>query len=377
MNLSERGLFVNASAVLEPFTGLEGSASPATIDVKVKRILIIRLSAIGDVIMASPLIEAFQRTFPHASISWLVEEPAKAILEANENLHEIIVWERSKWRRLIREKRLLSLFCEVVGFIRHLRRQHFDLVVDAQGLLKSGVWAFLTGAPERIGIGSKEGSRYFMTRVVDRNRASDRVSSQYLLLAEELGLELDGFSMNVPVSPEAEKYASDFMESLSSSYVVLSPFTTRPQKHWIEERWRDLTLWITNEMGMAVVLLGGKGDEVAARRIIPEGRQALINLVGETSIQQAASIIKHASLLIGVDTGLTHMGFALHVPTIALFGATCPYLDTGGMPGSILYHALECSPCRRSPTCDGDFTCMKAISTKEVVEVAKPYLESR
>ena len=85
--------------------------------------------------------------------------------------------------------------------------------------------------------------------------------------------------------------------------------------------------------------------------------------------------MKRSSLLIGVDTGLTHMGYALGTPTIALFGATRPYLDTDWMPGKVLYHPHECSPCRRDPTCDGDFTCMKAISTDEVLNSAAGLLE--
>ena len=98
------------------------------------------------------------------------------------------------------------------------------------------------------------------------------------------------------------------------------------------------------------------------------------SLVGKTTIPQAAAVIKGAALLIGVDTGLTHMGIALDIPTICLFGATRPYLDTQGTSGTVLYHPHDCSPCRRSPTCGDDFTCMKAISTEEVLQTARKTL---
>jgi len=341
----------------------------------VKNILIVRLSSIGDVVMASPLIMAFRDTWPGAKVSWLVEEPSLPVLEANPNLDDVIVWERERWRRLLREKRLIALTREAVSFIVDLRRRKFDTAVDAQGLLKSGIWAYLSGARERIGLGSKEGSRRFMTRVIDRSGASDGMSSQYRLLAEKLGLRASDFSMEVALSPEAETFAGQFVSSLSSPYVVFSPFTTRPQKHWVEERWKGLARRIREETGLKVVLLGGKNDEESAARIGPEDDPGVVNLAGRTSIQQAAAVISRASLLVGVDTGLTHMGFALGVPTVALFGATRPYLNIERMPGAVLYHARECSPCRRKPTCGDDYPCMKTISTDEVLQAIRNALE--
>ena len=79
-------------------------------------------------------------------------------------------------------------------------------------------------------------------------------------------------------------------------------------------------------------------------------------------------MIKHASMLVGVDTGLTHMGIAFNVPTVALFGSTGPYTDTTRDNAVVLYHKMNCSPCRRNPTCDGDFTCMKKITIGEVMQ---------
>jgi heptosyltransferase-1 len=340
-----------------------------------QRILIIRLSAIGDVIMASPLIGAFKRSWPETKISWMVEDTSKPVLEANPDLDEVIIWSRNRWRELFKKKRFWTLIRESLSFVRDLRNRGFSLTVDAQGLLKSGLWAYLSKAPVRIGIGSKEGSRYLMTRVVERTGASDRISSQYLLLAEAMGLDTDTFAMEMVLTLEAEMYGARFVSSLPSPYVVLSPFTTRPQKHWLQERWTEIKDRIKNDFGLSVVLLGGPGDRQASEEILPEEGPDLVNLTGKTNLQEAAAVINNASLLIGVDTGLTHMGYALDVPTIALFGATRPYLDTGGAPGIVLYHPHECSPCRRSPTCEGDFTCMKAITTGEVVKAAQALLE--
>jgi heptosyltransferase-1 len=341
------------------------------------KVLIVRLSAIGDLVMASPLIGAFKKTWPQARLTWLVEESSKAVIEANPALEEIIVWPRGRWRSLFREKRFLVLGKEILSFVKMLRSNRFDLAVDAQGLLKSGIWVWLSGAPQRVGIGSREGSRFLMTRVVSREEASDGLSSQYLLLAEALGLETEPFPMKVSLSEEAVRYAQRFRDEIGTSYIALSPFTTRPQKHWFEDRWIETARELTRETGMTVVILGGPGDAADAQRLAETVGEQAFSLAGKTSIQEAAAIISSSSLLIGVDTGLTHMGIALNVPTVALFGATRPYLDTTGSSGKVLYHKLECSPCRRNPTCDDDFTCMKAITSREVVDTALSLLEKR
>jgi len=341
-----------------------------------KRILIVRLSAIGDVVMATPLIRAIRDTWPEARVSWIVEEGSRPVLEANPHLDEVIVWEREKWRRLLGRKRILSLLKEIFSFSRHLRARKYDTAIDAQGLLKSGVIAYMSGAAERIGLGSKEGSAIFMTRVVDRAAASDSMSSQYLLLAEKMGLNTGNFSMDMALGPEAEQFGDDFASSLSSPYAVFSPFTTRPQKHWIEERWRELAVRVREELHLTAVLLGGPGDAGPAERIVKGNHSGMVNMVGKTTIQQAAAIIRQASVLAGVDTGLTHIGYAMGVPSVALFGATRPYLDIGKMPGAVLYHPLECSPCRRNPTCDGDYTCMKAITTDEVITAMRKSIKA-
>ncbi|MDF1526203.1 MAG: lipopolysaccharide heptosyltransferase II [bacterium] len=341
-----------------------------------RNILIVRLSAIGDVVMASPLVEAFKRTYPDARVSWLVEGGSKPVLEANTDLDEVIVWPRGQWSQALKNRHYLYFIRQFWSFVRDLRRKKFDLAVDAQGLLKSGIWVYLSGAASRIGIGSREGSRYLMTRVVDRKDADNRISSQYRLLAENMGLDIGEFQMTVSLSPEAKKYAEQFSSGLSSGYAVFCPFTTRPQKHWIEERWRELADRIIDRFELTVVLLGGPDDKEAGDLIAKPVHPRILNMAGKTTIQQAAALIKSSSLLIGVDTGLTHMGFALDAPTIALFGATAPYLNTEGTSGTVLYHPMECSPCRRNPTCEGDYTCMKAISTDEVVRTARSLLES-
>jgi heptosyltransferase I len=345
----------------------------------VRSILIIRLSAIGDVVMATPLIRALRARYPHARIAWLAEPQVQDLLAAHPLLDEVIAWPRGEWARLWRDKRYLDVLRAVRGLRARLKALQPDLTLDLQGLLKSGLWAWLSGAKERIGLGSREGSRLLMTRVLPRAGDPERIGSEYLFLAQTLGLPVDNFEMDVALTQEDESFARQFIGShdLERGYAALCPFTTRPQKHWFEERWVGLLPRLREELGLAAVLLGGPADREAAERLTRACGGRLADAVGHTRLRQAAALIKHARLLIGVDTGLTHMGIAFHVPTIALFGSTHPYGDTTQDNAVVLYHKLPCSPCRRNPTCNGAFTCMLSITEDEVIATAKGVLSGQ
>lgn len=334
------------------------------------RILVVRLSAIGDVVMASPLVGAIKKSWSGARVTWLVERISAPLLQYHPDLDEVIVWPRDEWRLLLRRGRLLKLFADILSFVRELRLRQFTIALDVQGLLKSGIWAFLSGAKRRIGVGSREGSRLLMTEVLDRADVEDRISSQYFLLAQKIGLDTTDFRMVLEVGDEAQDFARKFAANISSGYAILCPFTTRPQKEWIPERFNETAHRLIEERGLATIILGGPADIDSALGLLPENEPRAFSMAGKTSLLEAAALIKHASLVIGVDTGLTHMGIALEVPTVALFGATVPYLNTEGTSGIVIYHPIECSPCRRNPTCDGLFPCMRAITVDEVMETA-------
>ncbi len=329
-----------------------------------KNILIIRLSAIGDVVFSSPLIKALRRRYPAAKISWMVEPAAAPLLKNNPDIDELIIWPKDEWKQLWKQRKYLTLL-RALGLLRkRLKEKQFDLAIDLQGLLKSGIWALWSDAPVRIGLGSKEASARFMTQVISRQGDDPRIGSEYYHLAQEMKLDLDDFAMDIALSDEDEAYAAEFREK--GEYAVICPFTTRPQKHWLASRWSELAQQIMAQRGVPVIMLGGPGDVAAAADIQAENDK-IVNLVGKSSLTQTAAIIKQSALLIGVDTGLTHMGIAFNVPTLALFGSTCPYTDTTHENARVLYHKMECSPCRRNPSCEGDFSCMKKITVDEIM----------
>lgn len=358
------------------------------------RILIIRLSAIGDIVFASPLIAALRRAYPQAHLAWLAQPECEPLLRHHPDLDQVILWPRGEWRALWRERRWRELGRRVRALRTELRRQRFDLVLDLQGLLKSGLLAWLSGAQERVGLGSREGSRWLMTRVVPRGGDPRAIGSEYRFLAEGLGLfglpglpglpgppglPREGFPMALAPGAEDRAFTRDLIarQGWGSGYVVICPFTTRPQKHWFEERWADLAARLHQELGLPVLMLGGPADREAAARIAQRTATAgpgLMNLAGGTSLLQAAALIEASRLVIGVDTGLSHMGIAFGRPTLLLFGSTRPYLDTGRANARVLYHLLPCSPCKRRPTCGGSYDCMRRIEVAEVLRAASNLL---
>jgi heptosyltransferase-1 len=343
-----------------------------------RSILLVRLSAIGDIVFASPLIAAFRRAYPDAHMAWLAQPECRPLLEHHPDLDEVIEWPVNHWRSLWRSRRYGALFRAVRGFRRDLRSRELDLAVDLQGLMKSGLLTRMTGARQRIGLGSREGSQWLMTRVIPRGGDAARIGSEYLFLAQALGLPRDDFSMAIHPGPADRRLAEDQIRrhGLGGGYAVICPFTTRPQKHWLEERWAALAGRIQRELRLPAVMLGGPADRAAAARIRAQTQGPIIDLVGETSLLGAAALIERSALVIAVDTGLGHMGIAFGRPSLLLFGSTCPYLNTTRDNARVLYHPLACSPCKRRPTCGGSFDCMRAIAVDEVLAAAGSLLEA-
>jgi heptosyltransferase-1 len=337
-------------------------------------VLLVRLSARGDVVFASPIVRAFRRTYPEVCLTWLVESHTRGLIEHHSELDKVIVWERARWKGLARRGRFLALFREWLALVRELRRQRFDLALDLQGLLRSGIMTFLSGARVRLGLGSKEGSRIFMTEVLDRWEGDrTKVSSEYRALALRLGLDVADFRMEVPLSPQDRAFAREAVEGLglTGGYAALVPFTTKPQKHWFDDRWARVIDRIDDELSLPALFLGGPSDTPAADRIGEMTRSRPLSLTGKTSLTQAAAVIEGAALVLGVDTGLTHVSVAMDRPTVLILGSNHPYTTPPTDRIRILVNKLDCSPCKGNPTCDGEYTCLRLTTEDQVLAAAK------
>lgn len=345
----------------------------------------VRLSARGDLVFASPLAGALRRRYPRAFIAWLAEERTADVIRHNPHLDEVIVWERARWKRLLRTGRWGSLAHEAVEFFGSLRDRRFDVAIDAQGLLRSGALAFLSGAPVRIGLGSREGSRCLMTQVIERGGDDRRIASEYRYLAERLGLPTEPFRLEIPRGMEEAESAGRLLAAagIANGFVAACPFTTRVHKHWFEDRWSSLIGRVRERLGVGVVLLGGPADRAAADRILgalpgsPPNAGPVADLVGRTTLGEASAVVSRCGVLVGVDTGLSHMAHAFDRPAVLLFGSNTPYLDPPGPRATILHSGRGCSPCRGKLVCDGRIDCMDDLSVGEVFAAVAARLGDR
>lgn len=325
----------------------------------------------GDVVMASPLAEGLRHVYPTAHIYWLAEPQVSPLLDHNPALSGVLVWPKQHWKSLVRGKKILTLLKEVRIFVGKLRGYQFDMVIDAQGLLRTRLLAWASGASQRIGFVSKEPGGFLMTRLITKGDATQGMGSEYFHLLTQIGVNTAGLGQSVHLASESYDAASRLLAEagINGSYVVFAPFTTRPQKHWFEQRWIQLAIDVREMTGLPVVWLGGPADQQAAESLASRGGG--VSFAGKASLGTSAALVAKSALLVGVDTGLTHLGTASHIPTVALFGSTCPYTETCNPTTVVLYHALPCSPCRRNPTCDERYDCMQALTVEEIHNVIR------
>lgn len=343
-----------------------------------KAILVVRLSARGDVMFATPIIRALRARYPDAHLTWVVEAPSKDVVQHHPDLDEVVVWDRKHWKGLIKRLRFGELRRAFRELRATLRSRPYDIAIDMQGLSRSGLIAWLSGAPMRIGLGSKEGSSALVHHRYPTGQDIDHMSADPRLLAGWLGLETEPWALDVRLAPElvegARSRRSD--AGVEGAFVLIVPFTTRPQKHWVEERWGPLAKQLHAESGLPVVMVGGPADRSAADRIASAAGDAVVDLVGRTSLGEAMAMISEAELVIGVDTGLTHAGHAFMRPTICMFGPAA-YTVAPTPVSRMVRTQLDCQPCMPrggSPTCGGSYDCMTLISQREVMGHARDLL---
>jgi heptosyltransferase-1 len=343
-------------------------------------ILIIKLSAIGDVVHALPLLEVLRNNFPDARIDWLVEEEASEIIRGHECVDRMLVSRRKSWqRRVLRVRELSAVTGEVTAFCRELRSERYDLVIDLQGLLKSGLLTGLARGKRKIGFtGGREGSAFFLTErpyPVDHDQhALDR----YLRATEYLDCRIDSWRGNIPV-PRSERSMIDrFIHENgldTACLVALNPMARWRTKLWEPERFALLADRIEKELSCRVVFTGSTHDSGIIERIIARMDQRPLNLAGRTTLKELAYLFSRCRLAVTTDTGPMHMAAAMGCPVVALFGPTAP-ARTGpyGERHRVIREDLECSPCFKKRC--GHRTCMKNITVDRVFDAVREGINS-
>jgi len=350
-----------------------------------ERILIVKLSAIGYVVHALPVAHALEENFPRAEISWIVEDKAQEILAGNPCLDQVIILPRREWAKGFKNNKLQTLK-EIKDFFIALRKKRFDLAIDLQGLFKSGLITWLSGARLRLGYSdSREGSTLFYNRKVTPPPENIPVVERYLELLKPLGVERVEAKFDIAVSGEDKAK----IDSLFAFYAIkpqdrliaINPFTSWHSKNWLSGRYAELGDKLIAEAGYKVIFTGGPADQEGIDRILGLMDREAYNLAGETSLKELAELYSRVYLFIGGDTGPMHLAAAMGVPVIALMGPTDPARNGPyGTDSIVIQKDLRCKNCwkRECPKLGAEReACMKQIEVDEVFRAVKEIMERR
>jgi heptosyltransferase-1 len=335
-----------------------------------KRILLIRLSAIGDVIVTTPVVRALREALPDAFLAWVVEPRAKDLLAGNPYLDDVIVWDRPKGA--LSPAMLWNAH-------RALKPYRFDCAIDFQGLMRSALLARLSGAREIIGnTGAKESAELLYTVRVRKSQEDLSNRKRCLDLLRPVGLASRDRRMFVPVEALHEGEAARILEEegvpAGSGYACFVPATTWAQKHWFEDRWAALADLVRNRMGLVPVVMGAADDRPMAERIREQSAWGCAIVAGRTSLTTAAAVLRGAALTVSVDTALMHASVAVGTPPVALCGASYWPAFADYENFRVVREPLACSPCLRHPVCGGRFDCMRALDAERVYAAATEML---
>lgn len=333
-------------------------------------ILIVKLSAIGDVIHTLPSLAALRKRYPDAHITWAIEEDSADIIAEHPCLDRIIISRRKRWLKNLREVcDVRTTIGEIRSFVSALRDREYDLVVDFHGLLKSSVVVALSKGRRRVGYDSmQELSGLFLNDRVYEDMDKHAVD-RYLDLPRHLGADTgDTPEFHIHIQEENRKRVEHLLEEKGVNpkdrFVSVNPVALWDTKMWEDGKFAELCDRIIEELKMTVVFTGGS-DRRTIEHIRGLMRRPSSDLAGRTTLRDLAYLYERSALVVTTDSGPMHVAAAVGTPTVALFGPTDP-ARTGpyGAGHTVVRTGLPCSPCflKRCET----MRCMEAISVEEV-----------
>jgi len=343
-------------------------------------ILIVKLSAIGDVVHTLPSLAALRKLYPLAHITWVIEEASSDLLVGHPDLDRVLISKRRKWLRdLVNPKRAGQTFREIRAFLQALRDRSYDLVIDFHGLFKSGLLVLLSGGRRKLGYESmQELSGLFLNEKIPEDMNKHAVE-RYLDFLRHLGAEVGEPQFYIPVGEANKRKVDALLESMGigrdERFVAVSPVALWDTKLWEEKKFAMLCDRLIGEMGLKTVLTGSRADGIL-ERIEKSMTRPVVNLGGKTTLRDLAYLYGRAALMITTDSGPMHIAAAAGTPVVALFGPTSPS-RTGpyGKGHRVIRKDLDCSPCFLKK-CDV-LTCMKEITVDEVFETVKNKLSGQ
>jgi lipopolysaccharide heptosyltransferase I len=336
-----------------------------------ERILIVKLSAIGDIVHCLPAVTQLRNTFKEAQIDWLVEEKNRTVIDISRLSVGVIPINIKQWRNHFGWNALI----QIVTSIKKIRAAQYDCVIDFQGLIKSGVLTYLSGAPCRIGFSRaalKEPlASLCYTKTVTPN--SVHIVDQLQELLSPLGLSARLRGGPLFASKKAHEAIKHQLHDIGD-VVVINPGGGWITKRWPKERFIELARQLANK-GLPVVVTYPPGEKEWATHISLHSESGIYTI--GTTLEELVALCARARLFVGGDTGPMHIASAMGVPVVALFGPT----DSGrngpvGKEDQVVERSLSCRPCHKRDRCPLDhWNCMEEISVERVLDACLKRLE--
>ena len=332
----------------------------------INNIMVVKLSAIGDVIHALPVSYAIKESFPNCRLTWVVEPPAYDLLRNNPYIDKIIVFEKKKF------KSLGGFLKNIPSFSSVIRQEKYDAVLDLQGLGKSAAIAYLSSAPIKLGCANMRELSDWVSKPVCGKNKDGHIVERYLDVARELGCKVDKVKFPVEITEQeadlTKRITQQVGMNIENRYVVLAVGANWPNKRWPTSHYAKLVDWLYDKNIIPVVIGGGAVDARLVAEINEKSEIPPIDLVGKTTLKQLAYLIKKSIAAVGGDTGPMHLAAGLKTPVVALMGPTDanrngPY---GQLENAIEIEA-DCKYCWKRK-CPLDKECLENIKVKQVVE---------
>jgi len=353
---------------------------------KPNKILIIRLSAIGDVLRTLPAFHIIRKNFPEASIAWIVEEEARDILEAHPEIDEVIIFPKKELAaKLKSRKTFFKGLKQFFLFMKEIRKKRFEVTIDFHGLFKSGIISFLSGAKNRVGFTkpfTKEMNFLFNNRRFAL--ASDRLNriERNIQLLEKLGLNIKQEPPEVHIPKRDSEIIQDFLRhnrvEPQRPLIAIHPGTSpsTPYKRWDAYRYAVVADKAIEDSAAQIIFTWANEEIEMVKEIIGLMKYRAIVAPETKNLCQLAEIFKCSDLYLGSDTGPMHLAAFVKTPVVAIFGPTDhvvnePYKHT---PHIVIRKEMSCAPCRKRncPTRD----CMKGIKESDVIRAVNIMLDS-
>ncbi len=339
------------------------------------RILIVKLSAIGDVVHTLPALSALRRHYPRAHITWLVEEASAGLIVDHPDLDAVLISRRKTWLRGFKSPLRRLHWQALTGFVNHLRGQRFDLVLDFQFSLKGAVLIALARARRKVGFGRglahQEHSYVVLNERIPAVSMELHALDRNLLMLQAIGVPCREIEYNVPIGERHRRNAlqlrSEFGQAAGAPFAAINPMAQWESKLWSRKRFARVADHLQKELQLPAIFTGGPDD----RSYIDDIRRMMTvpapSLAGRTDLLTLAALLQQARLVVTTDTGPMHIAAAVGTPTVALFGPTAPW-RTGpyGRGHQVIQADRPCSPCFKRH-CPHSKACMATITAEQVM----------